>query len=270
MEREFNVDRTAARSAPEENIPFLLHDAREDILSGLLENPGFTERHLCLLLGRRDLSIALLEQIASRKDWLGSYRVRRGLAFHPRVPHLLGLRLVRELYAPDLVALTLAASGAPALRHLAEELVLSRFAQLPPAQKVKLSRRGSPRIMGALLVHGGLDVLSTVLDSPFLNEGEVLRALTRPMLPGAVVAAIAGHGRWSHVYGVRLALVRHPQAPLSQVLAFLPSIATTDLRALCEGSAVPGHVRAHIRRELSRRGQHRPAGGPRDDGITRA
>jgi hypothetical protein len=263
MEREPNIDRAGARVAPEEEIAFLLHDVREDVLFGLLDNARFNERHVCLLLERRDLSTALLEQIAGRQHWMHSYRVRRGLAFHARVPLVLGLRLVRELHVADLVELTLAPSGAPAVRHVAEELVLSRVAQMPPSQKIKLARRGSGRIIGSLLADGGLDVLPAVLDSPFLNEGHVLRALTRLTLPAPVVAAIAGHGRWSHVHSVRLALLRHPQAPLSQVLAFLPSIATADLRVLCESSAVPSHLRPHIRRELSQRLERGTAGAKR-------
>ena len=164
METLSELDREAARNAAEEQILVLLHDNREGILRALLENPRFQEIHLCLLLGRKDLPVLLLEHIASRKEWMGSYRVRRALAFHPNVPHTLGLHLVRELYAPDLVQLTFSPSGQPALRHLAEELVLARLPQLPIAQKLTLARRGSVRIMGALLMDGSPEVLPAVLD----------------------------------------------------------------------------------------------------------
>ena len=148
------IDRNAARMASEEQIARLLHDAREEILRGLLENPRFQEIHLCLLLGRKDLATVLLEGIANRKEWMSSYRVRRALAFHPNVPYTLGLHLVRELYAPDLVQLTFLPSGQPALRHLAEELVLAKLPQLPTAQKMTIARRGPARLTGALLTDG--------------------------------------------------------------------------------------------------------------------
>jgi hypothetical protein len=256
MEGTSEIDPEGARTATEEQFTVLLHDAREQVLRGLLENPRFQEIHLCLLLGRKDLSSVLLESIATRKEWMHSYRVRRALTFHPNVPHTLGLRLVRELYLPDLVQLTFSPSGQPALRHLAEELILARLPQLPPAQKLTLARRGSARIMGALLADGSQEVLPAVLDSPLLNEGHVLKALSRIALPVRIVMAIADHGRWSHIYSVRLALVRNSQTPLARVLSFLPSISTTDLQILSQSSSVPSKVQPHIRRELTNRMQH--------------
>jgi hypothetical protein len=251
MEGTAQAEREAARTAAPEQIPLLLHDVRTDVILGLLDNTNFDENHLCILLGRKDLSTALLEEIASRTQWMSSYRVRRSLASHPHVPLALGLRLVRELYAVDLVQLVLLPSGAPAMKHFAEELVLARLPQLPSAQKMILARRGTVRITGALLADGQADILPIVLDSPFLNEGQVLRALARITVPGRVVAAIAESGRWSQHYSVRLALIRHPEAPLSRVISFLPSISTTDLRILAESSSVPARVRPYIRKELA-------------------
>jgi hypothetical protein len=256
MENKLEIDRDAARSAAPEQIPILLHDAREAILLGLLDNPAFEENHLCLLLGRKELSTVLLDEIVSHTQWLRSYRVRRGLAYHPHVPHYLGLRLVSELYVTDLVQLSILRSAAPEVRHLAEELILARLPQLPSSQKMTLARRGPPRIAGALLADGQIEVVPVVLDSPFLNEGHVLKALSRVTLPGRVVAAIAGHQRWSHLYSVRLALLRNPQAPLARLLSFLPTISVPDLRVLVESSATPSNLRPHLRRELANRMQH--------------
>ena len=253
---EPKIDRVAAQSVSQDEIPLLLHDSSEEVLLGLLDNPHVEENHICLLLGRKDLSSRLLETLAGHADWMSSHRVRRGLAFHPHVPLALGLRLVRELNLIDLVQLTFSPSGAPPVRRLAEELVLTKLPQLPPAQKVALARRGTPRLIGALLVDGSPEVVPALLDSPFLTEGHVIRALSRINLPVRVVTGIAEHGRWSHVYSVRLALARNSQAPLARVISFLPSISTSDLRMLAESSSVPSNLRPHIRRELANRMQH--------------
>jgi len=251
MEGTAQADRETARTATQEGIVLLLHDARADVILGLFDNPRFDESHLCLLLGRKDLSTVLLEEIASRNQWMSSYRVRRSFACHPHVPLALGLRLVRELYVVDLVQLVLLPSGAPAVKHLAEELILARLPQLPSAQKMILARRGSVRITGALLADGQPEILSIVLESPFLNEGQVLKAISKITVPARVVAAIAESARWSQHYSVRLALIRNPQTPLSRVFSFLPSISTADLRILAESSSVPTSVRPHLRRELA-------------------
>ncbi len=255
MEDNRSITREGARSAPREEVSALLHDPREDVLLGLLDNPHFDEKSLCLLLLRKELSASFIEHVVSRESWLRNYAVRRGLAFHPHLPHALGLRLVRELFVTDLVQLTMAASAAPPLKQLAEELLLTRLPQLPPAQKMILARRGSARVAGALLSDGQPEVIPIVLESPFLNEGQVLRVLSRINAPVRVVAAIAASGRWAQHYSVRLALVRNPQTPLATVLSLLPSISTVDLRILAESSSVPSNVRPHVRRELTNRVQ---------------
>jgi hypothetical protein len=250
------IDADMARLAPPEQFALLVHHKNEDVLRGLLENASFEELHLCLLLGRKDLSGALLETISTHKEWMRSYQVRRAVAFHPHVPQALGMQLVRELYAADLVQLALSATSQPAVRHLGEELVLARMPQLPPSQKMLLARRGSPRLVGALLIDGGTDALSIVLDSPLLNEGHVLRALARISLSARTVCAIAEHPRWSSIYSVRLALLRNAQSPLARVLTFLPTISVTDLRALSQQGAAPPRLQPYIRRELANRMQH--------------
>ncbi len=256
MDGKSEIDQNGARRASLEQIPALVHEHREDVIRGLLENPLFEELHLCLLLGRADLTSALLEDIARHKEWMSSYRVKRALAFHHNVPQTIGLALVRELYANDLVALSFSPSANPALRHLGEELVLMRLPQLPPAQKLTLARRGTPRILGALLTEGGPEVLQTVLDSPLLNEGHVLKALARVALSVRIVTAIADHGKWSRIYSVRLALLRNAQTPMARALSFLPNISTTDLKILSQSNSVPSRLIPHLRRELTNRMQH--------------
>jgi hypothetical protein len=242
-----------ARQAKSSEITTILHDPREEVLRALLENPSLEEIHVCILLGRKELSGGILEKIASDKKWMSSQRVRRAIVFHPNVSQTIGLQVVRELYAADLVQLALTSYAQPALRHFAEELVLARVPQLPPSQKLALARRGTPRIMGALLIDGSREILSAVLDSTSLNEGQVLKALARVAISAAVVSAIADHPRWSNIYSVRLAIVRNPQAPIARVLAFLPSISTSDLRILMQGGHVPSRLQPHIKRELAHR-----------------
>jgi len=245
-----------AASTANDEFSVLIHEGPEDALVRLLDDARFDDRHLCLLLLRKELSVGFIERVARRKRWLKNYAVRRALAFHPHVPQTLGLKLVHELYVADLVQLALSPSGAPAMKHLAEELVLARLPQLPPAQKMILARRGTARIAGALLADGQAEVVGAVLESPFLNEGHVLRALSRINVPARVIAAIATNGRWIQHYSVRLALVRNPQTPLATVLSFLPSISTIDLQILVQSSSVPSNVRPHVRRELANRAQH--------------
>ncbi len=240
-----NKDRERALIATGEELAGLVHHPSADVLLALLENPALDEMHVCLLLERKDLRGELLEEVARRKALLKSYRVKRSLAFHPRTPRLVSLRLLRDLYLMDLVQITLLPGISAELKLNAEEQLLARLPQLPLGQKITLARRGPARVAGALLAEGHAQVVSIVLDNPYLTEAQILRVLSREKLPAPVIPAIVGHRKWSITYNVRLALVRQPSAPLGAILSYLPELTVSDLRELAAPGIVPENLRKY-------------------------
>ena len=246
-------DRERAFIAAGEELAGLLHHPSMDVLLALLENPALDETHVCLLLERKDLRGEILEEVARRKPLLKSYRVKRSLAFHPRTPRLVSLRLLRDLFLMDLVQITLLPGISAELKLNAEEQLLARLAQLPLGQKITLARRGPARVAGALLAEGHAQVVSIVLDNPYLTEAQILRVLSREKLSAAVIPAIVGHRKWSITYNVRLALVRQRSAPLATILSYLPELTVSDLRELAAPGIVPENLRKYLQAEVQRR-----------------
>jgi hypothetical protein len=246
-------DRDRARTATGEELSSLLHHHSPEVLLSLLDNPALDETQLCLLLNRRDIPVEILDEVARRKPLLKNYRVKRALAFHPRTPRLVNLRLIRELYLMDLVQLTLLPGTSTELKRIAEEQLVARLPQLPLGQKITLARRGTARVAGALLAVGHTQVLPIALDNPGLTEAQVLKALSRENLPISVVKAIAQHRKWSHTYNVRLALVRHRSSTLSTILAYLPELTVSDLRELAAPGIVSENLRKYLLAEIQQR-----------------
>lgn len=246
-------DRERAQLAPVEELTALLYHSSTEVLLALLDNPALDETRLCLLLERKDLSAEVLEEIGRRKPLIKNYRVKRALAFHPRTPRLIGLRILRELYLMDLVQLTLSPATPAELKRNGEDHLTARLPQLPLGQKITLARRGPGRIAGALLAEGHPQILAVVLDNAYLTEGQVLKVLSRTKLPPGVLPAISRHRKWSCAYNVRLALVRHPEATLSMVLTYLPQLTVSDLRDLAAPGVVPENLRKYLEAELHRR-----------------
>ncbi len=247
------VAAVAACAASRDAIPAYLHDERMDVIAALLDNPALEEEHVALLLERRELPATILDAIARKKVWMANAAVRRRLAAHPHTPRRISVRLLRELYLLDLIQLSLQPAVAPDLRRLAEELILARLGQLPLGQKRMAARRGSARIAGVLLADGNLGVVALALDNPFLTESQVLKALARSSLPAENVAAISRHAKWSAYITVRMALVRHPRAPLERILAFLPELTLGDLGDLLSLARLPANLRQYLQHELARR-----------------
>ena len=246
-------DRERALAAGSEEIKVLLQHPAAKVLLALLDNPALDETQLCLLLERKDLPGEVLEEISRRKPMLKNYRVKRALAFHPRAPRLATLRLIRELYLMDLVQLTLFPGTSGEIRRHAEDQLVARLPQLPLGQKITLARRGPARVAGALLAEGHPQVRVVVLDNAYLTEAQILKVLSREKLSPDVVREIAQHRKWSTVYNVRLALVRHPGSTLSSVLSYLPELTVSDLRELAAPGIVPESLRKYLQAEIQRR-----------------
>ncbi len=224
--------RERARIATGEELAALLHHPSADVLLALLDNPALDETQLCMLLERKDLPGEILEEVARRK-------------------------LLRDLYLMDLVQITLSPTVPTELKLNAEDQLLGRLPQLPLGQKITLARRGPAHVAGALLAEGHAQVVSIVLDNPYLTEAQVLRALSREKLPAAVIPSIVRHRKWSITYNVRLALVRHPASPLGTVLGFLPELTVSDLRELASPGIVPESLRKYLQAEVQRRTRSR-------------
>jgi len=245
--------RERALVATGDELALLLHHASADVLLALLDNPALEETQLVLLLERKNLPTEILEEVARRKPLLKSYRVKRSLAFHPRTPRLISLRLLRDLYLMDLVQVAILPGVSAELKRNAEDQLLARLPQLPLGQKITLARRGPARVAGALLAEGHPQVISIVLDNPYMTEAQILRALFREKLPASVIPAIVHHRKWSITYNVRLALVRHASTPLASVLSYLPELTVSDLRELAAPGNVPESLRKYLRAEVQRR-----------------
>ena len=250
---ESSADRKRALTATGDDLATSSTITQPTSCSLSLDNPSLDETQLCLLLDRKDLPTEVLAEVASRKNLLKNYRVKRALAFHPHTPRLVSVRLIKDLYLMDLAQLALAVGALPELKRMAEGQLLARLTQLPLGQKITLARRGPGRVAGALLAEGHPQILSVVLDNAYLTEAQVLKALAREKLSPAVSHAIAQHRRWSCVYSVRLALIRTPGTTLATILTFLPELNASDLRDLSAPGIVPESLRKYLQSELDRR-----------------
>jgi hypothetical protein len=242
-----------ALAATGEELAALLHSDDEEVLLALLKNPAIAETDVAVLLARKSLPAAVIEEICNRREWLKTYALKKGLACHPHAPRLVSLRLLKELYLMDLVQIALLPGVSAELKRNAEDQLTTRLPQLPLGQKITLARRGPARVSGLLLAEGHPLVVPVALDNTHLTAAQILKVLAREGVPESVVKAIAHHSKWSCDYNVRLALVRNPATTLAVSLTFLPELTVSDLRELTAPGIVPERLRKYLEAETQRR-----------------
>jgi len=237
--------------------PFFKETAKE-VLLALARNPNLEERDLLRLLERKDLPGEVVRDIAEHRQAGKSYAVKLALARHPKTPRLISLPILKFLRLFDLVRVS-QSPGVPAdFKISAEDAVLKRLGSIPRGERITLGRRASGRVAASLLFTNDREVIRAALDNPFLSEAHLIRALTQRNITREVVEAVTLHPRWSSRYDLRLMLVRHPLTPLPAVLAFLPNLATNDLREICLDRRMPEQVRKYVLAHCAQRLSERP------------
>jgi hypothetical protein len=259
-----SADAAKLQIATGDDLVRLIHEVPPEQLFPILDNPALDETSLALLLRRKDLPADFLSEVFKRRRFLKNYLVRKLLAFHPQTPRNDTLRLIRELYLMDLIQFAISPGVLPDLKRKAEDQVIAKMPQLPLGQKISLARRSPARIAGALLAEGQPMVVKAALSNANLTEAQVLRVLAKDKLAPIVTQSISQHDKWSHMYNVRLALLRQPSATLATVLAFLPELTVADLRALAAPGILPENLRHYLQAEIHRRLQKSES--PSDDG----
>jgi hypothetical protein len=241
------------RTASGEEFVRLIQETPAGELLPALDNPSLDEETLGLLLQRKDLPAEFLQEVLLRRRFLKNYRVKKALAFHPHTPRTEGFRLLRELHLMDLVQFAISPGVQADMKIKAEEQVISKMPQLPLGQKITLARRAPGRIAGALLAEGHPPVVKAALGNPNLTEAQVLRVLSRDRLPAIVVQSLSQDEKWSHVYNVRIALIRQSSTTLTTILSFLPELTISDLRELVAPGILPENLRHYLQAEIQRR-----------------
>jgi len=245
-ERRHRADQAASASTPGAIEGFLRETAKE-VLVALAQNPHLQERDLLRLLERKDLPPEAVRELANHRGARGSYNVHLALARHSRTPRMVSLPILRSLYLFDLLRVAQSPGVPSDVRMAAEEALLNKLEGLDRGDKISLARRGTGRIAAALLTSADEEVVPAALDNPYLTEAHLLRVLSRDDIPPLVVRQLAEHGRWSHRYALRLALIRNRHTPFGRVLAFLPEMAVSDLRDIGLDRRLPASLRNYIR-----------------------
>ncbi len=115
-------------------------------------DPTLTADLALALVKDRDLIPKTIEQISRNTAVMKARKVRVALAAHPRTPRRIALRLIRELYAFDLMQFSLLPAVAADLKHIANESMVARLASITLGERISLAQKSSAMVAAALLL----------------------------------------------------------------------------------------------------------------------
>jgi hypothetical protein len=125
---------------------------------------------------------------------------------------------------------------------------------LPPlGVRKNLARRPERRLLERALRDEHPAVIAELLRNPQLTEADVVRLCAAPATSPEALALVFQAPRWQSRPRVRLAIARHPRAPVELATALVPLLGRDDLRELAADPRLPSAVRTLARARLGRR-----------------
>lgn len=203
-------------------------------------------------LAQHDLSPEGIDEISQNSGRMKSRKIRVAMASHPHTPRRIALRLIRELYTFDLMQFALTPTAPADLRHVADELLISRLGSITLGERIALARRCSEKVAGALLLDKEGRVWQAALESPRLIESSIVRALQRSVT-AAFVESVSHHAKWSLRPEIRIALLRNAHTPLARAIEFARRLPHAQLRDVLHSSRLPEKIKAYLRKDLESR-----------------
>ena len=212
-----------------------------------------TEGECLKLLRRANLSSDTLQEILGDRSARKHHAVRMALAAHPKTPRTDALALVATLFWRDLAHLSANSRVHPAIRRAADQDLLRRLPEMAISEKVDLARNVGRGTLLALRLDPDSRVLASVLENRFTIEADVIQAAIQPGAEAESLALVAGHPRWGLRPGVRSAVLRNPNLPVSLGLALLTRASLEDLRGVRDSPRSPTLLKACAERVLAER-----------------
>ena len=110
-------------------------------------------------------------------------------------------------------------------------------------QRAKKARSGTPSDITNALHDPSVDVLSAVLQNPFLQDEHMLTLLNRKDLPGQFLEDIAKNPKLNGSQRVKAALVMNPKTPRLASIGLLKFLYLFDLVQVSLRPAVPAEIK---------------------------
>lgn len=112
--------------ADKEGRALLLKDTSKLVVMAVLNSPKITEQEIETVAKSRNVSEEVLRAIARKKEWMGNYLIKLGLASNPKTPIAIAMSLLSLLKTRDLGFLAKDRGVPEAIRTAAQRIARQR------------------------------------------------------------------------------------------------------------------------------------------------
>jgi hypothetical protein len=142
-----------------------------------------------------------------------------------------------------------------------EEKVVEKFVPLhielekaTVSQRIRHAMLGSASARAILIRDRNRLVVQAVVQSPLIQESEIVRISANRSSPDEVLRLISHDKRWGSSHQVKVNLVTNPHSPISLTAKLIPHLREHELKALAKSKNVSGAISKLAKQQLERKG----------------
>jgi hypothetical protein len=253
-----NIDKAAvqlfqkALNGSGEELLTIIPQAAADVLQAAFRNPNLAEKHLLVVLKRRDLDEESIRRICRLSLTESSHNLKVAIAHHPNTPAPQLLAILPQLYLFELLHLCAHADISADQKLAAERTLIQRLPETPLGNKLTLARRATAAVLEALLKGGDSRLLEICLSNPRLKEGAVFQFVRSGIATAETISIVARHPRWQNRPNLREAILTNPKTPPIWFILWLPGMKTSEVRRLVASNRLTHAQRKAVEERLKK------------------
>jgi hypothetical protein len=129
----------------------------------------------------------------------------------------------------------------------------ARLAEMTVAQKIRMAMLGSAPERLLLLRDGNRLVAAAAIQSPKVQDAEVVRISASRSVSEEVLRIIGRNKDWVQNYLIKVNLVQNPRTPFPMVTRLMPYMREHDLKTIAKSKNVTGPVATAAKQQLQRK-----------------
>ena len=116
--------------------------------------------------------------------------------------------------------------------------------------KITLARITAGDVLKTMRLEKDSRIINALLQNPRMTEEDILFIVNQPKTPSPILEVIAKSSKWSCRKEVKIALLRNSATPLSQAIALISGLLSTDLKMLISDQKVKLALRKMMETKL--------------------
>jgi hypothetical protein len=231
----------------------LVHDSSPEILHAVAADPRLTEDLALALLNHRDLPREALEALSKNGQLARQRKVRLAIVVHPRTPRHVSVPIIRHLHTFELMQVALLPVVPPDVKRAAEEVLISKLANISSGERSTLARRSSGRVAAALLLDKEERIMQAALANPQMTELFIVRALKAEHGTELLAPAVSRHQKWSYRNDVKAALLGNKSTPAARLIQLAGELPINLIKEVLRNGRLNSQARNSLLAVLEKR-----------------